>query len=187
MGSADRDGRRAAASRQRRLLRLRRRCGGLHERVRLQPSHDPNPGAAGLGGCRVRASLQQFLLDAALDGLLHDFPTEQCDGGACPSRAAAASPTRYLPSSWNAVGADNDNKDVVEFAIRLGGSSEGASDVYDSAMEAARQFVAEHWPAIDAVADKLLERVELTGEEVRRLVAADPPDRPLGRRVNYKS
>lgn len=59
-----------------------------------------------------------------------------------------------------------DRQAVVEFADCLAGGPEQTQTLVDSLIERARELLIENWPAVAAVAQALLERETLSGEEV---------------------
>jgi hypothetical protein len=75
-------------------------------------------------------------------------------------------------------GAGEDNKCLVNFAFSLSGDQESTQALIDRACKRTEQLVEENWPAVEGVANALLQDRELDGDQVRDILAEALPHPP---------
>jgi len=86
--------------------------------------------------------------------------------------AGQAAQRRYNPRSWRSYHGDDDRKIAVDLALRLNGSSEATSAYIKWLEIRAHDIIKQRWRQVEAVANALLEKGTLSGEELRAVILA---------------
>jgi ATP-dependent Zn protease len=73
-------------------------------------------------------------------------------------------------AEWNLAGFEGDKDTIGDLVLRIGGDSDSASAICEQECEATTGLVSKHWKAIEAVAEALLVRKELSPQEVSEIV-----------------
>jgi len=89
--------------------------------------------------------------------------------------AGPAAEKHLNPEFFNLEGARGDYKVIADLVFCLVGHPDQATAKADELDQQAQALVLEHWPHIDRVARALLDRTELTGDDLETLISLGEP------------
>lgn len=83
--------------------------------------------------------------------------------------AGSVAERRFNPEIFDIENSSDDYEVVFDTCLRLGGDGDGASKVGEELYQKTEALVSEHWLEIDRVARALLDRTELSGDDIERI------------------